>query len=193
MTIVKQNIVRTTCKINIKWIDIFFSNAFYVSKCFLNLINFDQLNNLCSMTYNRVEEVTERLAYDTPNFLITPHSNYHPITTHSIDEIKHIFPDWESTFEWFYISIFSHPPSCLDDDLTTSLHALYAGLKILWCKIIPFVFNDSFHLLNWMNSITTTTDTKFDEPPEIFNEIRFDDWAGHVRVLNRVTVWVQIW
>jgi hypothetical protein len=31
--------------------NISFSNAFYVLECFLNLISFDQLNDLCSMTY----------------------------------------------------------------------------------------------------------------------------------------------
>ncbi len=50
-TIVKQNIVRMICKIDIKRINIFYSNAFYVSKYFLILINFDQLNDFCSMTY----------------------------------------------------------------------------------------------------------------------------------------------
>jgi hypothetical protein len=49
--IVEQNTIRMTCKIDIKRIEIFFSNAFYVSKCSLNLINFDQLNDFCSMTY----------------------------------------------------------------------------------------------------------------------------------------------
>jgi hypothetical protein len=37
----KQNIVKLFCKINNKRMNISFSNAFYVSKCFLNLINFD--------------------------------------------------------------------------------------------------------------------------------------------------------
>jgi hypothetical protein len=31
--------------------NISFSNTFYVLECFLNLINFDQLNDLCSMMY----------------------------------------------------------------------------------------------------------------------------------------------
>ncbi len=39
------------CKINNKRINISFLNAFYVFECFLNLINFDQLNDLCLMTY----------------------------------------------------------------------------------------------------------------------------------------------
>jgi hypothetical protein len=37
----KQNIVKLSCKINNKRMNISFSNAFYVSKCFLNLIDFD--------------------------------------------------------------------------------------------------------------------------------------------------------
>jgi hypothetical protein len=47
----KQNIVRLFCKINNKRMYISFSNAFYVFECSFNLINFDQLNDLCSMTY----------------------------------------------------------------------------------------------------------------------------------------------
>jgi hypothetical protein len=31
--------------------NISFSNAFYVLECFFNLINVDQLNDRCSMTY----------------------------------------------------------------------------------------------------------------------------------------------
>ncbi len=50
-TTIEQDIVKITCKIDNKRINIFFFNAFYVSKCFLNLINFDQLNDFCSMTY----------------------------------------------------------------------------------------------------------------------------------------------
>jgi hypothetical protein len=48
---IKQDIVRLFYKINNRRMNISFSNAFYVLKCFLNLINFEQLNDLCSMTY----------------------------------------------------------------------------------------------------------------------------------------------
>jgi hypothetical protein len=48
---IKQNIVKLFCKINNKEINISFSNAFYVLDCSFNLINFDQLNDRCSMTY----------------------------------------------------------------------------------------------------------------------------------------------
>jgi hypothetical protein len=47
----KQDIVRLFCKINNKRMNISFSNAFYVLECSFNLISFDQLNDLCSMTY----------------------------------------------------------------------------------------------------------------------------------------------
>jgi hypothetical protein len=47
----KQDIVKLFCKINNKRMNISFSNAFYVFKCSFNLINFQQLNDLCSMTY----------------------------------------------------------------------------------------------------------------------------------------------
>jgi hypothetical protein len=47
----KQNIVKLFCKINNKRMNISFSNAFYVLECSFNLINFDQLNDRCSMTY----------------------------------------------------------------------------------------------------------------------------------------------
>ncbi len=47
----RQDIVRLFCKINNRRMNISFSNAFYVLECSFNLINFDQLNNLCSITY----------------------------------------------------------------------------------------------------------------------------------------------
>jgi hypothetical protein len=47
----KQDIVKLFCKINNKRMNISFSNAFYVLECFFNLINFEQLNDLCLMTY----------------------------------------------------------------------------------------------------------------------------------------------
>jgi hypothetical protein len=48
---IKQNIITLFCKINNKWMNISFSNAFYILECFFNLISFDQLNDRCSMTY----------------------------------------------------------------------------------------------------------------------------------------------
>jgi hypothetical protein len=47
--VMKQKMIR---RIDNKRTNIFFFDAFYVSKCFLNLINFDQLNKIsCFMSY----------------------------------------------------------------------------------------------------------------------------------------------
>jgi hypothetical protein len=88
MTIVEQNIVRITYKIDIKWIDLFFSNAFYVSKCFLNLINFNQLNDLCSMTYKskmffvkNQNIITKKRVNNVFFFELWKHVNYNFVIT----------------------------------------------------------------------------------------------------------------
>jgi hypothetical protein len=49
--VLKQDIVKLFCKIDNKRINVLFSNVFYVFKWFFNLINFDQLNNLCLIIY----------------------------------------------------------------------------------------------------------------------------------------------
>ncbi len=45
--VMKQETIRVICKIDNKRINIFFFDVFYVSKCSLILINFDQLNEIC--------------------------------------------------------------------------------------------------------------------------------------------------
>jgi hypothetical protein len=50
--VMKQRTIRVICKIDNKRMNISFFDVFYVSKCFLNLINFDQLNEIrCFMSY----------------------------------------------------------------------------------------------------------------------------------------------
>jgi hypothetical protein len=50
--IIRQRIVRMICRVSNKRVNISFFDAFYVSKCFLNLISFDQLNEIrCFMSY----------------------------------------------------------------------------------------------------------------------------------------------
>jgi hypothetical protein len=50
--VIKQKTIRVIYKIDNKRTNIFFFDAFYVSKCSLNLINFDQLNEIrCFMSY----------------------------------------------------------------------------------------------------------------------------------------------
>jgi hypothetical protein len=93
-TTIKQKIVRVACRIDIKRIDIFFSNAFYVSKCFLNLINFNQLNDFCSMTYKSrmffVENqniITRKRVNNVFFFELWKHVSYNFVITSIIDNL----------------------------------------------------------------------------------------------------------
>ncbi len=86
---IKQNIVRLFCKINNKWMNISFSNVFYVSKNFLNLINFDQLNEICCfMLYKSnlftIEDqniITKKRVNNVFFFKLWKHVNYNFIIT----------------------------------------------------------------------------------------------------------------
>jgi hypothetical protein len=50
--VMRQEMIRVICKVDKKRTNIFFFDAFYVSKCSLNLISFDQLNEIrCFMSY----------------------------------------------------------------------------------------------------------------------------------------------
>ncbi len=88
----KQNIVRLFCKINNKRMNISFSNAFYVLECFLNLISFEQLNDLCSLTYKFkmfiVEDqniITRKRVNNVFFFKLWKHVNYNFIVTFIVD------------------------------------------------------------------------------------------------------------
>jgi hypothetical protein len=72
--------------------NISFSNAFYVLECFFNLINFDQLNDLCSMTYKSemfiVENqniITKKRINNVFFFEFWKHVNYNFIITFIVD------------------------------------------------------------------------------------------------------------
>jgi hypothetical protein len=91
-TTIEQKTVRIACKVDIKRIDIFFSNAFYVSKCSLNLISFDQLDNLCSMTYKSrmlfVENqdiIARKCANNVFFFELWKHVSYNFVITFIVD------------------------------------------------------------------------------------------------------------
>jgi hypothetical protein len=88
----KQNIVRLFCKINNKRMNISFSNVFYVLECSLNLISFDQLNDLCSMIYKFemfiVEDqdiITKKRVNNVFFFELWKHMNYNFIVTFIVD------------------------------------------------------------------------------------------------------------
>jgi hypothetical protein len=91
----KQNIVRLFCKINNKWMNISFSNAFYVLECFFNLISFDQLNDRCSMTYKfemfTVENqdiITKKRVDNVFFFELWKHVNYNFVITFIVDNFE---------------------------------------------------------------------------------------------------------
>jgi hypothetical protein len=72
--------------------NISFSNAFYVFECFFNLINFDQLNDLCSMTYKFKKFIVENQDIITKKasttcffFELWKYVNYNFIVTFIVD------------------------------------------------------------------------------------------------------------
>jgi hypothetical protein len=93
----RQNIVRLFCKINNKRMNISFSNAFYVLECFFNLINFDQLNDRCSMTYKFEMFIVENqniIARKRVNnvffFELWKHVSYNFVITFIVDNFEQI-------------------------------------------------------------------------------------------------------
>jgi hypothetical protein len=90
----RQDIVRLFCKINNRRMNISFSNAFYVLECSLNLISFDQLNDLCSMTYKSeifIVEDQDIIARKRVNnvffFELWEHVSYNFIVTSIVDNL----------------------------------------------------------------------------------------------------------
>jgi hypothetical protein len=88
----RQDIVRLFYKKNNKRVNISFSNAFYVFECSLNLISFDQLNDLCSMIYKFemfiVEDqniITKKRVNNVFFFELWKHVNYNFIVTFIVD------------------------------------------------------------------------------------------------------------
>ncbi len=88
----RQDIVRLFCKIDNRRMNISFSNAFYVFECSLNLISFDQLNDLCSMTYKSeifIVENQDIIARKRVNnvffFELWKHVSYNFIVTFIVD------------------------------------------------------------------------------------------------------------
>jgi hypothetical protein len=93
----RQDIVRLFCKIDNKRMNISFSNAFYVLECFLNLISFDQLNDLCSMTYKfemfTVEDqdiIARKRVNNVFFFKLWKHVSYNFVITSIVDILEQI-------------------------------------------------------------------------------------------------------
>jgi hypothetical protein len=90
----KQNIVKLFCKINNKRVNISFSNAFYVFECFFNLINLNQLNDLCLMTYKfemfiveNQDIITKKHINNVFFFKLWKHVSYNFIVTFIVDNL----------------------------------------------------------------------------------------------------------
>ncbi len=93
----RQDIVRLFCKIDNRRVNISFSNAFYVFECSLNLISFDQLNDLCSMTYKFemfIVEDQDIIAKKRVNnvffFELSKHVSYSFVITFIVDIFEQI-------------------------------------------------------------------------------------------------------
>jgi hypothetical protein len=97
----KQKTIRVICRIDNKRTNIFFFDVFYVSKCFLNLINFDQLNEIrCSMSYKlnlfTIEDqdiITRKRVNNVFFFELWKHVNYNFIITFIVDNLVETFVD----------------------------------------------------------------------------------------------------
>jgi hypothetical protein len=97
--VMKQETIRVICRIDNKRTNIFFFDAFYVSKCLLNSINFDQLNkNRCFMSYNSnlftIEDqdiITKKRVNNVFFFELWKHVNYNFIITFIVDNFVETF------------------------------------------------------------------------------------------------------
>jgi hypothetical protein len=97
--VMKQETIRVICRIDNKRMNIFFFDAFYVSKYSLNLINFDQLNEIrCFMSYNMnlftIEDqdiITKKRVNNMFFFELWKHVNYNFIITFIVNDFVETF------------------------------------------------------------------------------------------------------
>jgi hypothetical protein len=134
----KQNIVKLFCKINNKRMNISFLNVFYVSKCFLNLINFDQLNEIrCFMSYKSnlfmIEDqdiITKRRVNNVFFFELWKHVNYNFIITFIVDNL--VATSVESFVESFiklFVKSFVESSFAVNKEILNIWHARLKHLK----------------------------------------------------------------
>ncbi len=97
--VMKQKTVRVICKIDNKRTNISFFDVFYVSKCSLNLINFDQLDEIrCLMSYKSnlftIEDqdiITKKRVNNVFFFELWKHVSYNFIITFIVDNFVETF------------------------------------------------------------------------------------------------------
>ncbi len=97
--VMKRKTIRVICKIDNKQTNTFFFDVFYISKCSLNLINFDQLNEIrCLMSYKSnlftIEDqdiITKKRVNNMFFFELWKHVNYNFIITFIVDNLVETF------------------------------------------------------------------------------------------------------
>jgi hypothetical protein len=95
----RQRTIRVICKIDSKRMNISFFDVFYVSKCSLNLISFDQLNEIrCLMTYKSnlftIEDqdiIAKKRVNNVFFFELWKHVSYNFIITSIVDNLVATF------------------------------------------------------------------------------------------------------
>jgi hypothetical protein len=151
----KQNIDKLFCKINNKRMNILFSNVFYISKCSLNLINFDQLNEVhCFISYKsslfKIENqdiITKKRVNNVFFFELWKHVNYNFIITFIVDNLV-------ESFVKSFIESFIESSSAINKKILSIWHVRLKHLKKqnvrrfvkMWneMNLIKFVANKNF-------------------------------------------------
>jgi hypothetical protein len=97
--VMKQETIRVICRVDNKRTNIFFFDAFYVSKCSLNLINFDQLDEIrCLMSYKsslftieNQDIIARKRVNNVFFFELWKHVSYNFIITSIVDNFVETF------------------------------------------------------------------------------------------------------
>ncbi len=135
---IKQDIVKLFCKINNKRMNISFSNAFYVSKCFLNLINFDQLNEIrCFMSYKfnlftieNQDIITKKRVNNVFFFELWKHVNYNFIIIFIVDNfVATLVESFVESFIKLLVKSFVESSFAVNKEILSIWHARLKHLK----------------------------------------------------------------
>ncbi len=97
--VMRQETIRVICRIDNKRANIFFFDAFYVLKCLLNLISFDQLDEIrCLISYKsnlftieNQDIIAKKRVNNVFFFELWKHVNYNFIITFIVDDLVETF------------------------------------------------------------------------------------------------------
>jgi hypothetical protein len=130
--VMKQKIVRVICRVDNKWMNISFFDVFYVSKCLLNLISFDQLNEIrCLMSYKsslftikNQDIITKKRVNNVFFFELWKHVSYNFIITFIVGNLIEQLIDSKSSF-----AINSKSNSAINKKILNIWHARLKHLR----------------------------------------------------------------